>query len=160
MKDQGYISQEQYDEAIADPVYDRIASYNVENPSSYNTYFVDALIDDVIKDLIDKAGYSESDAYKAIYQGGLTIVSTQNMEMQNICDEEANNRKNFNNNPKYSFNMSFSVKKADGTTKNHTQYSMQTYYKKLYNKTEYSILYKTEEACYEAIKKYQEAILE
>lgn len=160
MKEQGYIDQAQYDEAIADPVYDRIASYNVENPSSYNTYFVDALIDDVINDLIEKAGYSESDAYKALYQGGLTIVSTQNLEMQNICDEEANNIKNYASKPKYSFNMSFSVKKADGTTKNYTQYSMQSYYKNLYNKTEYSILYKTEEACYEAIKKYQEAILE
>lgn len=160
MKEQEYISQEQYDEALADPVYDRIASYTVENPSSYNTYFVDALIDDVLDDLINKAGYSESDAYKAIYQGGLTIVSTQNLDMQNICDEEANNLKNFNYKPKYSFNMSFSVKKADGTTKNYTQYSMQSYYKKKYNKTEYSIIYKTEEACYEAIKKYQEAILE
>lgn len=160
MKDQGYISQTQYDEAMADPVYDRIASFNVENPSSYNTYFVDALIDDVLKDLIEKAGYSESDAYKAIYQGGLTIISTQNLAMQDICDEEVNNRKNYNYDPKYSFNMSFSVKKADGTTKNYTQYSMQSYYKNLYNKTEYSIIYKTEEACYEAIKKYQEAILE
>lgn len=160
MKEQKYISQEQYDEAMADPVYDRIASYNVENPSTYNTYFVDALIDDVLDDLINKVGYSESDAYKAIYQGGLTIVSTQNLEMQNICDEEANNRKNFNNNPKYSFNMSFSVKKADGTTKNYTQYSMQSYYKNLYNKTEYSIIYNTEQACYDAIEKYQNAILE
>jgi len=160
MKEQGYISQELYDEALADPVYDRIASYTVENPSSYNTYFVDALIDDVLDDLINKAGYSESDAYKAIYQGGLTIVSTQNLDIQNICDEEANNLKNFNYKPKYSFNMSFSVKKADGTTKNYTQYSMQSYYKKKYNKTEYSIIYKSEEACYDAIKKYQEAILE
>ena len=160
MKEQEYITQEQYDEAMADPVYDRIASYNVENPSSYNTYFVDALIDDVLDDLINKAGYTESDAYKAIYQGGLTIISTQDINIQTICDEEANNQKHFNYKPSYSFNMSFSVKKADGTTKNHTQYSMQSYYKKLYNKTEYSITYKTEEACYEAIKKYQEDILE
>lgn len=160
MIDQGYISQEQYDEAMADPVYDRIASYNVENPSSYNTYFVDALIDDVLKDLIAKAGYSEADAYKAIYHGGLTVVSTQNLAMQKICDEEVNNQKNYSSKPKYSFNMSFSVKKADGTTKNHTQYTMQSYYKKLYNKSEYAILYKTEDACYEAIEKYQKAILE
>lgn len=160
MIDQGYISQEQYDEAMADPVYDRIASYNIDNPSSYNTYFVDALIDDVLNDLINKVGYSESDAYKAIYQGGLTIVSTQNLNMQAICDEEANDLDNYSNKPKYSFTMSFSVKKADGTTKNHTQYTMQSYYKNLYNKSEYSILYKTEEACYEAIQKYQEDILE
>ena len=160
MLDQEYITKEQYDEAMADEVYDRIASYNVDNGSSYNTYFVDALIDDVLEDLINKAGYTESDAYKAIYQGGLTIISTQNLAMQNICDEEANNLKNYAIKPKYSFFLSFSIKKADGTTKAYSQQTMQSYYKSLSTKGEYSIVYDTEEACYEAIKKYQEALLE
>lgn len=164
MRDQGYISKEQYDEAMADPVYDRIASYNVDTSSSYNTYFVDALIEDVLDDLINKAGYTESDAYKAIYQGGLTIVSTQNLDMQNICDEEVNNLSNYPTKPSYSFNMSFSVKKADGTTKSYTHQTMLSYYKKIYDKkdddSEYSITFATEQACYDAIKKYQEDILE
>ena len=162
MKDQGYISKEQYDEAMADNVYDRIASYNIENPGSYNTYFVDALIEDVLNDLIEKAGYTESDAYKAIYQGGLTIISTQNKEMQEICDEEANDQSNYPTKPQYSFNLYFSVKKADGTTKTYTHQTMLAYYKNK-NKdkdTEFDITYKTEEAALEAIKKYQEEILE
>ena len=33
-------------------------------------------IDDVFDDLVNIKGYSESEAYKAIYQGGLTIKST------------------------------------------------------------------------------------
>ena len=160
MKDQGYITKEQYDEALADNVYDRIASYNVENPDSYNTYFVDALIEDVLDDLINKAGYTESDAYKAIYQGGLTIVSTQNVEMQNICDEEANDLSNYPMKPKYSFYLSFSVKKPDGSTKNYTHQTMLSYYKKVNNNAEYSITYKTEEAARAAIKEYQQDVLE
>lgn len=155
-----YISQSQYDDAMADPVYDRIASYNVENPDSFNTYFVDALIEDVLNDLIEKKGYSESDAYKMIYQGGLTIISTQNMDMQEICDEEANNPDNYPMAAKYSFDLYFSVKKADGTIENHSHQKMLSYYKKKTGNPEYSIVYSTEEACYDAIAAYQEEILE
>lgn len=160
MKDQGYITQAEYDEAMADEVYDRIASYNVDNGSSYNTYFVDALIEDVLDDLINVAGYTESDAYKAIYQGGLTIVSTQNIDMQNICDEEANDLDNYPVAPRYSFNLSFSVKKADGTTKTYTHQTMLSYYKKVNNNSEYDITYSTEQACYDAIAEYESDMLE
>jgi len=160
MLDQGYINKEAYDEAMADSVYDRIASYNVENPDSYNTYFVDALIEDVLDDLINKAGYTESDAYKAIYQGGLTIVSTQDMNIQNICDEEANDSDNFPMKAKYSFNLSFSVKKADGSTKTYTHQSMLSHYKKVNNNPEYDITYNSEQECYDAIKEYEGDMLE
>lgn len=160
MLEQGYIDKAAYDEALADPVYDRIASYNVETPGSYNTYFVDALIEDVLDDLINKAGYTEADAYKALYHGGLTIVSTQDKNIQTICDEEANNEKNYPTKPKYSFSLYFSVKKADGSTKNYTHQTMLAYYKKETNNPEYAITYSSENACYEAIKKYQNAILE
>ncbi|MBQ3558624.1 MAG: transglycosylase domain-containing protein [Agathobacter sp.] len=161
MLEQKYITKTQYDEALADPVYDRISSYNVDTSSSYNSYFVDALIEDVLDDLIHKAGYTESDAYKAIYHGGLTIVSTQDLNIQKICDEEVNNQKNYVAKPKYSFHMSFSVKKADGTTKTYTHQTMLSYYRKQSSSgTEFSINYPTEEACYSAIKKYQTDILE
>ena len=159
MLEQKYISKAQYDEALADPVYDRISSYNVETTTSYNTYFVDALIDDVLDDLINKAGYTESDAYKALYHGGLTIVSTQDLNIQKICDEEVNNEKNYFAKPRYSFHMSFSVKKADGSTKAYTHLTMLSYYRNKQT-SEYSIIYPTEDACYDAIRQYQKDILE
>ena len=50
MKDQGYISQEEYDEAVADNVYDRIQLVNIESETnSINSYFVDELTDQVDK---------------------------------------------------------------------------------------------------------------
>lgn len=155
-----YINQDLYDEAMADPVYDRISSYNSDTQKTYNTYFVDALIEDVLDDLIEQKGYSESDAYKAIYQGGLTIHSTQDLTMQAIADEEANNPNNYPMKDKYSFNMSFAVKKADGSTKTYSHQSMLAYYKKANNNPEYSINYSTEEECYEAIAEYQQDVLE
>ncbi len=155
-----YITQAEYDEAMADPVYDRISSYNSDTETSYNSYFVDALIEDVLEDLIEKKGYSETDAYKAIYQGGLTIVSTQDVAMQSIADEEANDPANYPMSDKYSFFLSFSVKKADGTTKTYTHQTMKAYYKEVNNNSEYSINYSSEEACYAAIEEYQSDVLE
>ena len=103
MKKQGYISQKQYDKAMADDVYGRISEHNDVREETMNTYFVDAVIDDVFDDLVNIKGYSESEAYKAIYQGGLTIKSTQNLQIQKICDEEVADKANYDAGTKYSF---------------------------------------------------------
>ena len=103
MVEQGKITKKEYETAMSDDVYGRIKKANENQPAdTVYSYFVDALIEDVLNDLIDKKGYSESDAYKMIYQGGLTIISTQNMDMQTICDEEANDPDNYPSDAKYS----------------------------------------------------------
>lgn len=156
---QGYITQEEHDEALADNVYDRIALYNSNTDTSYNSYFVDALIDDVIDDLVEIKGYTETEAYKALYQGGLTIVSTQDMDIQKIVDEEANNPNNYPKDVEYSFMLNFRVKEADGDYTTHTHYTMLSYYKKATKNNDYNINYNSEEECYEAIEKYKKDIL-
>lgn len=159
MMEQGYITQEQYDEAMADNVYERIAYHNSNTETSYNTYFVDALIEDVIDDLVKYKGYTETEAYKALYQGGLTIVSTQDLKMQAIVDEEVNNPDNYSTDVEYSFSLYFQVKKADGTTKTHTQNTMLAYYKNKTKNDDFNINYDSEEDCYKAIEKYKSEIL-
>lgn len=159
MKDQGFITQAEYDAAIDDDVYSRIAEYNSDTSDSVNSYFVDALIDDVFDDLIE-AGYSETEAYKMIYQGGLTIQSTQDLSLQAICDEEANNLANYPTAPKYSFTLYFQVRESDGTLTSYSNQTMLSYYKKLYNNEDYSINFSTEDECYEAIAQYEQDVLE
>ena len=159
MKEQNYITKAQFDEAMADDVYSRIAEYNSSNTSSVNSYFVDALIDNVFDDLID-AGYSETEAYKMIYQGGLTIYSTQDLDMQTICDEEANNPDNYPSDASYSFQLSFQVKKADGSFKSYSNQTMLSYYKAQTGNEDFSINYATEDECYSAIAEYEQAVLE
>ncbi len=158
MLEQGYISQSEYDEAMDDDVYDRISEHNAVDDTSINSYFVDALIDDVFSDLIDK-GYSETEAYKMIYQGGLTIQSTQDLELQKICDEEANNLDNYPTTPKYSFTLYFQVKSSDGTLTSYSNQTMLSYYKKATNNEDYSINFDTEDECYEAIAQYEQDVL-
>lgn len=160
MLDQGYITKEEYDEAMADNVYERIASYNSNTDVSYNSYFVDALIEDVITDLVEIKGYTETEAYKALYQGGLTIISTQDTSIQQIVDEEVNDPSNYPMDVEYSFSLYFQVKKADGTYKTHTQNTMLSYYKNKTNNDDYNINYDSEEDCYEAIENYKSEILE
>ena len=160
MKKQGYITQKQYDEAMADDVYDRISEHNSGFETSMNSYFVDSVIDDVFNDLVKVKGYSESDAYKASYQGGLTIKSTQNLDIQKICDEEVANAGNYEVGTKYSFILSFQVKKADGSFKTYTNQTMLSYYKAKNKNQDYSINYSSEEACRDAIAKYEKDVLE
>ena len=160
MLKQEYITQKQYDEAMADDVYDRISEHNSGFETSMNSYFVDSVIDDVFNDLVNVKGYSESDAYKAIYQGGLTIKSTQDLNIQKICDEEVANASNYEVGTKYSFILSFQVKKADGSFKTYTNQTMLSYYKAKNKNQDYSINYSSEEACRDAIAEYEKDVLE
>ena len=160
MLKQEYITQKQYDEAMADDVYDRISEHNSGFETSMNSYFVDSVIDDVFNDLVNVKGYSESDAYKAIYQGGLTIKSTQDLNIQKICDEEVANASNYEVGTKYSFILSFQVKKADGSFKTYTNQTMLSYYKAKNKNQDYSINYSSEEECRDAIAEYEKDVLE
>ena len=159
MLDQGYISQSEYDKAIADDVYERIQVVNIETSETVvNTYFIDELTDQVIADLIEQKGYTETQAYKALYQGGLTILSTQNMDLQSICDEEVNNLDNYPTAPKVSFSYRLSIEKADGTVKHYSEQTMLSHYQKK-NKN-YNINFSSQEAAQEAIDKYKAEIME
>lgn len=159
MKEQGMITQAEYDEALADDVYERIQIVNIETGEEViNTYFIDELTDQVIEDLMEQKGYSETQAYKALYQGGLTIYSTQNTEMQRIADEEVNNLDNYPASPKISFSYRLSIQKADGTLKHYSEQTMLSYYQKK-NKN-YNINFSSQEAAQEAIDKYKADIME
>lgn len=159
MLEQGYITQAEYDEAIADDVYDRIQIVNIETgKASINTYFVDELTDQVINDLIEQKGYTETQAYKALYQGGLTIYSTQDSAIQAVCDEEVANLDNYPADPKISFSYRLTIQKADGTFKNYSEQTMLSYYQR--NNKNYHINFKTEEDAQAAIDKYKEDIME
>ena len=159
MLDQGYITQAQYDEAQADAVYERIASINseVEETSATTSYFVDRLTDDVLNDLQTQKGYSESEAYKLLYSGGLVIHSTQDPKIQEICDTEVNNEKNYDSSVKYSFNYRLTVEHKDGTFSNYSEQTMLSYYQS--SDRDYNINYDSTEEAQAAIDAYREEVM-
>ncbi|HKL98889.1 MAG TPA: transglycosylase domain-containing protein [Mobilitalea sp.] len=88
MLEQGLCTQEEYDVAMVDDVYNRIQSVNEElGSTSYYTYFVDELIEQVMADLQSELGYTQAQATSSLYSGGLSIYTTQDPEIQTICDD-------------------------------------------------------------------------
>lgn len=159
MKDQGYITKEEYDEAMADDVYERIKVVNEETVvDSVNTYFVDALTEQVADDLQEICGYDSQTAYRLLYSGGLKIYATQDPQIQSICDEVFSNSDNYPAGSKYLLNYKLTVEKANGELENHSSEMYESYYK---NKVSgFDMLYSSEEAAYEAIENYKAAVME
>lgn len=124
MLSQGYITQDEYDTAEADDVYAEIASVNEQKEkeeSQVNSYFVDALTDEVLTDLQDDAGYTESQAYALLYSGGLTVNSTQDPDIQKICDEQtAESSGNYPSYVRYYLNYRLTVTDSSGKETTYT----------------------------------------
>ena len=55
------------------------------------SYFTDELIDQVLKALQDKKGYTETQAYNLLFSGGLEIHTTQDPDIQSVVDTEISN---------------------------------------------------------------------
>nr|WP_076776593.1 PBP1A family penicillin-binding protein [Lachnoclostridium phocaeense] len=158
MLDQGYIDQAAYDEAAADDVYTRIQAVNaaIGEDSPYS-YFIDALSEQVIDDLMSRLGYTESQAYNALYSGGLTIISTQNTTMQQICDEEMNNDANFPWLKEYGLSYALTVTRADGTIENYGSEAVQNYRASTYG-VESALTFSSEEQARAMVEEWKATI--
>lgn len=121
---QGYITQEEHDKALKDDVYARIQKVNnkVQKESNITSYFNDALIEQLMNDLTsdDGLGYSDNQAYNAIYSGGLSIFSTQNLQIQDICDDELKDDSNFPSNVEWGLDYALSVTHEDGSQEHYS----------------------------------------
>ena len=172
MLEQGHCSQEEYDKAMADDVYTRIQTINSEQTTSrYYTYFVDELIEQVIEDLQKELGYTESQAINLLYSGGLDIYSTQDTEIQAICDEVYSDESFF---PKmgvsyWELTYALSIQKADGSQIHYHDNDLLKFYKdfkdpdKLYldqNGSKFSLLFLDKEDMQAKIDAFREAMLE
>lgn len=160
MREQGMISQQQRDEALADDVYSRIQKVNARqlDKSSVHSYFDDALTEQVIEDLMEVLGCSQTEAYKRLYNTGLTIYSTQDPDIQAICDAEVNNMANYPMNPKTSFSMTLTVQKSDGEFKYYDEQTMLSFYQSA--DKSYTINFASQEEALAAVEKYKADIME
>lgn len=126
-----YITQDEYDTAMADDVYTRIENNNIEYMSNSSVYssFTDAALNQLISDLQTKKGYSEAQAQQLVFAGGLSVFTTQDASIQQICDEEYQNEENFPADTKYSITWAWTIQHADGTNENFSERSLENYYK-------------------------------
>ena len=158
MKEQGMITQAEYDEAISDDVYSRIQNTNAEiGSSNINSYFVDALTDQLHQDLLDE-GYTEQQAYKLIYSGGLSIYSTMDSSIQAIVDDVFTDEANFQEKVKWQLDYALTIKKANGDLVNHSTEMYRAYFRK--QKKDFNMLYSSQDDAYDGISEYIAAVLE
>ena len=72
--------------------------------------------------------YTETQAMGAIYSGGLTIYSTQDSEMQRICDEELNNPENYPKNVKYQLDYQLTIAHPDNSEDSYSFSDLKKWY--------------------------------
>ena len=86
MKDQGIISEEEYQDAIAQPLV--LAEEDTsKTTATNNSYFTDALFEEVVDDIMEKEGITEAAAQQMLYTGGFTIEATVNPKIQSQMEE-------------------------------------------------------------------------
>lgn len=161
MLELGYCTQEEYDEAMADDVYSRVQSANEEtSSSSFYSYFVDELIQQVMKDLQSDLGYTQAQASNMIYSGGLSIYTTQDPDIQKVCDDAYSKESNFPpmGDSYWELTYALSLQKKDGSTVHYHNNDLVDYYKSKGKKL--SLLFLNKKEMQKKINTFKEAMLE
>ena len=159
MLEQHYITKKEYREALSDDVYTRIQKNAAAAPAkkTTNSYFEDALILQVVKDLKKQLGYDETKAYNAIYSGGLKIYSTQDQQIQKIADSVTNDASNYPKATKIALSYSLSAKAVSGKDVVYSDHNLLDYMRK--NNLGNQLIFTDEASAKTVVTKFKQYIL-
>ena len=159
MFDQGMITKEEQEVALADDVYSRIQTVDTtyKATSTPYSYFTDELTQQVKDTLMEKLGYTETQAHNLLYSGGLQIYTTQDPAIQKIVDEEVNNPDNYTA-KRYSAEYRLSITHGDGTTEHYSERDMQSWHKNVLGDS-HDGLYDSEEEVQADVDSYKAWLL-
>lgn len=102
MLEQGFIDQAQFDASYNEDL-NIVANKENLNEIEVNSYFVDALFEDVVNGLMEKYGYDRTHAEMNFYNGGYKIYATLDPSIQSAAEEVFKDEK-------------YAEKGADGST--------------------------------------------
>ncbi len=124
MLELGYITQSEYDEAVADDIYSRIVGNTSEdgNTTSSHSYFVDAVVVQLIEDLQTEKGMTRQQASNYIYSGGLQIHTTIDMDMQKALDNAVANPNLYPASAANSLTATYTISIMDNATEKQSHY--------------------------------------
>lgn len=144
MLELGWCTKAEYDEALADDVYTRIAEI-AGNKTSLSmgtySYFTDSMLTELYKDL-EGLGMTNEEARNLVFHGGIQIYTTQDREVQSIMDEYYTNEDNF---PAFGFGSSqgscyeltndfaITIHHEDGTMTNYNRGNFLSYFSDYYD---------------------------
>lgn len=90
-----YIVKAEYDIALQQVESGNVGLQPESKSSSIYSYFTDALYDQLLKDMVNKYGYTQESAQDALLNGGLVIQSTLDPQIQDILEKNAANGRLF-----------------------------------------------------------------
>lgn len=159
MYDQGYITKQEEDAALADDVYSRIQNVDIvtKETSTPYSYFTDELVEQVIAAMEEKLGYTDTQAHNMLYSGGLSIYTTQDPKIQTIVDEEINNPDNYTA-ARYSIEYRLSVTSKNGTTTHYSEEHIKRYHRDNED-TGFDGLYDSEAAIEADVKAFKSSVV-
>jgi len=155
---QEYITQAEYGEALNDDVYSRIQETDSQTEEfSIYSFYNDALIEQVIEDLKEQKGYTDLQAYKAVYSGGLKIYSAQDEQIQQICDEEFANPGNYPAGTEVGVDYALSIQDGDGQTTHYSSEMFMEYYRQF--EPGFNLMFGDEATARTALEQYKNSLL-
>ena len=86
MLEEGFITQGQHDAAVAEPVRITGPGADPEPDRTPTSYFTDALMEDVIADLMRARGVTRAEATRLLYDGGLRVYATVVPSLQSAME--------------------------------------------------------------------------
>jgi penicillin-binding protein 1A len=92
MLDQGLITKAEYQQAVREPLVFRRGSSSESTVLQSNSWFTDAVIEDVINSLMEEKNISYSVASRLVFTAGYKIYTTIDPEIQAMVDEIYTNR--------------------------------------------------------------------
>ncbi len=85
MHEQGRISDEQYEAALAEELHFEDEKYQ-ESQVELQDWFMDTVYEEIIDDLVERNGYTETGAEQLLFNGGLRIYTTVDTDIQNYLN--------------------------------------------------------------------------
>ena len=160
MRDLGYITEEEFEEAINDDVYSRIKNIEVkyENINSVYTYFTESIIDKLQEDLVKRLGYTQTLAKNLLYSGGLRVETTMDPSIQKIVDAEISNESNYSV-KKYAIDYRLSIHHSDDTQSHYSQVDVQNYHVETLKNKKYDGLFTSKENAMQYINSFKDSVL-
>lgn len=91
MLSQNYISEEEYEAAVASDTVLKVS----REATVVNSWYTDMVVEDVIQDLTEQLGYTRAAASYLVYNGGLKIYTAMDPSVQAAVEEYYENEANF-----------------------------------------------------------------
>ena len=160
MRDLNYITEEEYEAAINDDVYNRIKNIDVksENTISVYTYLTESVIDQLQNDLVKRLGYTQTLANNLLYSGGLRIETTMDPDIQNIVDTEVNSEANYTV-KKYAIDYRLSIHHSNDTQTHYSQIDVQNYHIDVLKNKKYDGLFASKDAAQQFVNSFKDYII-